>query len=186
MSLTLLSPPAAEPVTLDALKTHLRVTHADEDALIAAALAAAVRALEARGRLALMAQSWRLTLDAPPDETLLLPVAPVISLDAVTVSNADGMQQSVEPKLYEFASGAPGRLRRAGPWPRPASELDGVRIDFTAGHADAGAVPAPLKQAVKILAAHFYETRIAAAERRFYAVPASVDALIAPFREMRL
>ena len=186
MSLTLLSPPAAEPITLNELKEHLRVTQTDEDALITGILVAAVRAIEARGRLALMTQQWRVTMDAPPDETLFLPISPVSAVDAVSVIDANGAPQSIDASLYEIALGAPGRVRGAGPWPAPGAALDGIRIDFTAGYADAASVPAPLKQAVKLLAAYFYEAREAAGEARLYTVPQSVDALIAPYRELRL
>ena len=186
MSRTLISPPAAEPVTLAELNAHLRVTHSDEDALITGMLVAAVRAIEARAGLALMPQQWRLTLDAVPDETLLLPLAPVATIDAVQVNDASGTPQAVADNLYEFAPGASARLRRAGPWPQPGIRLDGVTIDFTAGYDDADAVPEQLKQAVKILAAYFFETREAAGEARIYAVPQSVDVLLASFREVRL
>ena len=186
MSLTLLSPPAAEPVTLSEVKTHLRVTHSDEDALISGVLVAAVRAIEARGGLALMPQAWRLTLDAAPEETLFLPLSPVSALDAVAVIDGEGAPQEVSVSLYDAALGAHARIRPAGPWPLPAPVIDGVRIDFTAGYADADAVPELLKQAVKILAGYFYETREAAGEARVYTMPQSIDALIAPFREVRL
>lgn len=186
MSLTLLSPPAAEPVTLAEMKDHLRVTHSDEDALITGVLVAAVRAVEARGRLALMPQSWRLTLDAAPAETLFLPLSPVASLNAVAVIDGAGDPQAVSVSLYDAVLGKAPRIRPAGPWPLPSPKLGGVRIDFTAGYADADAVPEELKLAVKILAAAFYENREAAGETRVYAVPQTVDALIAPFREVRL
>lgn len=186
MTLTLLSPPAAEPVTLVELKTHLRVTHDDEDTLIASVLAAAVRAVEARGGLALIEQQWRLTLDKAPTAPITLPITPCTALDAVTVTDAESEAQAVSPALYDFAAGAPGRLQATGGWPAPAARIGGVAIDFTAGYADADAVPEPLKQAVKILAAYFYENREAASETKVYAAPHAVDALIAPYREVRI
>jgi len=186
MSLTLLSPPAAEPVTLAELKDHMRVSAADEDALINGMLIAAVRAVEARGRLALMPQVWRLTLDAVPDETIFLPLAPVASVDVVSVIGADGAPQAVDPSLYEAALGSPGRVRPAGPWPAPGVAIDAVQIDFSAGYPDAASIPEPLKQAVKLLGAHFFETREAAGVERIFNVPQTVDALIAPYREMQL
>ena len=186
MSLTLLSPPVGEPVTLDEAKAHLRVDASDDDTLIIACFVAATRAVEARGGIALLTQGWRLTLDQAPDETLSLPIDPVQAIDAVSVINSNGDGEIVDPSLYEFAPGAPGRLRRAAPWPQPASKLDGVTIDFTAGFGAAADVPAPLKQAVLILTAHFYEQREAASDDRLYTVPQTVDALIAPYREVRL
>lgn len=181
MSLTLISPAAGEPVTLTEAKDHLRVTHDGEDAFIAGALAAAVRSIEARGGLALMTQGWRLTLDTPPAETLIVPVTPVQSIDAVTVSGG-----VVDASAYEVAIGAPGRLRVAAPWPSPLRAIDDVVIDFTAGYESAGSVPGPLKHAVLMLTAHFFENRESAGEARVYTVPRGVDALIAPFREFRL
>ncbi len=181
MSLTLIAPAATEPVTLTEAKDHLRITDAAEDAFIAGALAAAVRSVEARGGLALMSQGWRLTLDAPPAETLILPITPVQTIDAVTVSGA-----LVDPSAYETAAGAPGRLRAAAPWPAPLRAIGDVAIDFTAGYATLSDVPGPLKHAVLMLTAHFYENRESAGEARVYTVPRSVDALIAPFREFRL
>lgn len=184
MTLTLLAPPAIEPVSLGAFKDYLRVTHDDEDGVIGAMLTAASRAIEARAGLALLPQGWRLTLDAAPEDVLFLPLAPCISVDAVSVTGPGGETSAVGPEFYEFAPGAPGRLRRAAPWPPVGPRLDGVRIDFTAGHA--GDIPAPLLQAVKALAAHFYEARTEKASTRMFSVPQSVDALIAPYRQVRL
>ncbi len=186
MSISQISPPSAEPITLSELKDHLRITDANEDALINGALVAAVRAIEARGSLALLTQQWRLTLDAVPDETVILPLSPMTSIDVVTVIDTAGAPQILAAALYETAPGSPGRLRPAGPWPNPGPRLNGVQIDFTVGYANAAATPEPLKQAVKILAAHFFQAREVAQEERLYSVPQSVDALIAPYREVRL
>jgi len=186
MSLSLLSPPAAEAVSLAELKEHLRVTASDEDAHINGALVAAARAIEARAGLALMTQQWRLALDAVPEETVIVPIAPATNIDAVTVTDGAGAPQAVDAAAYEFAPGFPGRLRVAAPWPQPGPKLDGVQIDFTAGYADAPSVPEPLKLAIKALAAHFFETREAAGEARIHSVPRSVDMALAPYRAMRL
>ena len=186
MSISLIAPPAAEPVLLSELKEHLRITANDEDGLLAGVLASAVRAVEARGGLALMAQQWRLSLDTPPEETVLLPISPVSAINQVSILDEAGASHTLDLALYEAAPGPAGRVRPAGPWPKPGRRLAGVRIDFTAGVASASDVPAELKQAVKLLAAHFYEAREAAGTDRVYTVPQAVDALIAPFRELRL
>lgn len=197
MSLMLLSPPAAEPVSLAEVKAHLRVDLPDEDALISALAVAARQAVEARGGLALIAQAWRFALDAPPEVEfapfgaagvgdIALPLSPVASIDAVSVVDIAGVAAPVDPALYETAVGATGRVRALSPWPAPGHKLDGVTVDFTAGYADAASVPDALKQAVLLLAAHFYENRERAQAERIYSIPDAVDALVAPYRRVRL
>ena len=55
--------PEAEPVTLSEAKQPLRIDHDSEDALLEGLLRAAREEVEASCGLALVAQSWRLTLD---------------------------------------------------------------------------------------------------------------------------
>ena len=186
MSLIILSPPASEPVSLDEMKAHLRVAHNDEDALIASLTVAARQTVEARAGLALISQHWRLTLDTPPDEIFFLPLSPVASVDEISVINKSGDPEIIDVNLYEASAATIGRVRRAGIWPRSGVRVDGYRIDFTAGWPDASEVPAALKQAIKLLAAQFFETREAAGPDRIYQIPGTVDALIAPFKQVRL
>lgn len=186
MSLTLIAPPADEPVSLGELKDHLRVTESAEDALIASLGAAARRAVEARAGLALMAQGWRLTLDRAPTAIMSLPRAPVLSLDDVSAIDRTGAATSIDPDLYDFESGPRARLITRGFWPPTSRRVGGIRIDFTAGWTDAGSVPEELKLAVKMLAAHFYENRESVAAERVFAAPQAVDALIGPWRRIAL
>ena len=117
MSLILISPPSGAPISLDEIKAHLRVTHNDEDALIAAVANTAARAIEARTGLALSAQNWRIALDVPPRGDFALPISPVISVDAVTVVNRDGITEIVPIDSYVFAPGSAARLRAVKAWP---------------------------------------------------------------------
>ena len=133
-----------------------------------------------------MPQYWRLDLDGPPEETIDLPVSPANAVIQVAVKDGEATAQPVDPSTYEFAPGSPGRLRRAAPWPTPGVITGGVSIEFAAGYADAATVPAELKQAALMLAAHFYEAREAAGENRLFTVPQTIDALIAPYRVVRL
>ncbi|MBI1365764.1 MAG: hypothetical protein GC153_07365 [Alphaproteobacteria bacterium] len=186
MPLEQISPPAEDAVSLDDMKAHLRVTDASEDAVIAACLAAATRAVEHRGGLALAARGFRLTLDEAPRSVLVLPKSPVFSLDAVEVLDRQGAATSVDAALYDFDSGAPGRLVARGLWPFSLRGLGAVRIDFTAGWTAAADIPEELTLAVKMLAAHFYENRESAGETQIFSTPQAVDALIAPWRSVRL
>lgn len=186
MSLLLITPPAAEPVSLADLKTHLRIVGLQDDASLGHFGRAARRAVEARGGLSLIAQGWRLTLDAPPGGVLTLPRSPVFSVETIAVIDREGAAEAVDPSLYEIETGGAGRIRAVRPWPYQKKLIGGVRIDFTAGWADPSSVPEELKLAVRMIAAHFYENREGQAPERLFAVPQAVDALIAPYRQVRL
>ena len=195
MSLTLLTPPSAEPTSLDDLKAHLRVDGEAEDALIIGLAVAARQTIEARCGLAFLNQGWRLTLDRVPDGMFELPLSPVASIHAVRLFGADGEEQTLSPSDYDAALGRPGRirLRRRGA-PTYGLSTDGRStggfgsfvIDFTAGWPSPAEAPADLRLAVKILTAHYYENREQASTERFYAMPEGVAALIAPWRRVRL
>jgi uncharacterized phiE125 gp8 family phage protein len=59
-------PPAAEPVSLEEAKAHLRVDGSDDDAMIGLWIAAAREAAENTCRRAFVTQEWDLYLDAFP------------------------------------------------------------------------------------------------------------------------
>jgi uncharacterized phiE125 gp8 family phage protein len=186
MQLTLIAPPAEAPVALAELKAHLRIEHADEDALIAAMASAAVKAVEARAALAMVAQTFRLSLDAPPEGVVVLPKGPVFSLLSVANVNREGVASPVDSALYDFAPGLNARIAVRGFLPRSELSVGGYRVDFVAGFADAASVPEELKLAVMMIAAHFYENREAASPERVFPAVIAADALIAPYKQVRL
>ncbi|NWG92645.1 MAG: phage head-tail connector protein [Parvularculaceae bacterium] len=178
MSLTLIAPPAEEPVSLAELKAHLKIDGADEDALLSGLILAARRTLEAKFGLALVAQTWRLALDAAPAAPVVLSLSPVLSIDSVGAARG-GVIEALPSSAYEAVAGAVGRVLIKAPVVSDRA-LDGAVIVFTAGWANAAAVPEELKLAMKILAAHYYETREGEAE------PPNVAPLVAPYRQVRL
>lgn len=179
MSLTLINPPTEEPVTLADLKEHLKIDGAAEDALLSGLLVAARQSIEANGQIAMVAQTWRLALDTAPLTTLLLPLAPVLSIDSVGIVRG-GVTEALLPSSYETQTGLVGRVRIKFSSASDAL-LGGVVIVFTAGYSGAEAVPAELKLAIKVLAAHHYESREGGS-----AAPAAIAPLVAPFRRVRL
>ena len=191
MSAILLTPPALEPVTLADAKHFLRIDHDDDDDVIAALIAAARVHVEAKTRRALITQVWRLTRDVWPAAGLLpiLP-APLCEVIAVGIYRDDGMLQMLDVGSFHINSvAAPAILTfERGALPAPGRPSGGIEIDVEVGYGgEPDDVPAPLRQAIRLLVAHWYENRrLVAASGEVAAMPASVSSLIAPFRMLSL
>ncbi len=195
MPLVLTSGPAIEPVSVAEAKAHLRLDAASsaEDVLIGSLLLTARLHIEAALGLALITQGWMQTLDAWPshDAYVNLGLRPVQAITAVRVRGADNSAVTLLPTQYQLdASSLPARLVRPGNafWPPPGKAAAGIEIAFTAGFGAAATdVPAPIRQALLMLAAHWYEHRdpieIGSDET---IVPAAVSQLLEPWRLKRL
>ena len=191
MSLVMTSPPAAEPVTVAGLKAHLRIDTGDEDILLASFLLTSRLHIETALSLALITQSWQLRLDRwPSGREVALPLSPLRSVDAIRLKDASGNSRDVPSDRYLLdLTSRPARIiwNNLTP-PEPIAAANGIEIDLTAGFgADGESVPAPLKHAILMLAAHWYEHRnpndIGTDGVR---IPDAVSSLINPFRTIRL
>jgi uncharacterized phiE125 gp8 family phage protein len=188
MTLMLMSGPAAEPVSLEEARAHLRLDTTDEDTMLGAFITAARMALEGETRRAFVTQSWRLILDQWPGASVSLPLAPVSAVTEIAVEDPNGSTRMVAASLYEtaLAGNVPRVVARAG-WPMPARRVGGIHIDFTAGYGAAEAVPQPLKQAILLLSAHWFENREPVSlGPQVSELPLSVAHLVAPYRRVHL
>lgn len=191
MALVLIAGPGAEPLTLDEVKMHLRVDGNTEDALITSLILTSRLHIEAALGLALMTQSWKLVLDAwPADGLVPLPIAPVAAVTETRILAADGTPDTLPPGSFILdSSRRPARLAPSeGQWPPPGRRYAGIEIDLTAGFGTApDDVPQPIRQALLLLIAHWYEHRdpveIGAPAT---AVPHAVSRLLNPYRPVRL
>ncbi len=195
MALKLLSGPAQEPVSLAEAKAHVKVDHADEDTLIASLITAARIHVETTLSRLLITQSWAWFLDEWPEagatDHLVFPVSPIAAVDGVTIYQADDSSSSWGSQNYfaDLVSDPPRLYRRAGKsWPKPGRVANGIEIRFTGGYgSDGAAVPMPLRQAILLLVAHWYERREPVSlEHPVTAVPLTVASLLAPYRYGRL
>lgn len=190
MSSILLSGPAIEPVSLDEAKAFLRIEHDDDDDVIAALIAGARVHVEAQTRRALIVQSWQLVRDAWPASGRLavLPV-PLRELSAARVYRLDGTTQALDVSGFAVdVSAAPAVIAFDAPPPAPGRVVGGIELDIEAGYGDAASdVPADLRQAIRLLVAHWYENRgLIALGQSMAMLPASAAALIAPYRVVSL
>lgn len=189
MTSYLLTGPVSEPVSLAEAKAYLRIDDGTEDALITTLIAAARLHVEGVTGQALLTQSWRLVLDAWPEDRLVrLPVGPVISVTAITTYDMDGVGTAVplaqfqtlagENQLYLPAqvSGMPLLRQRAG-----------IEVDYVAGYGVAADVPQDIRQALLGLITHWFEHRDAVIMAGSGAiVPVGFDRLIERYRQVRL
>ncbi len=183
MPLTLTTPPARQPVTLAEIKLHLKIDGPDEDTLLEHLLSAATRRVEFECSLAMITQGWRLLRDCWPRRGLLeIPIHPVRQVTEVKVLTSSGLvtvpQESYEADIHS----RPARLRALPGFPPPAEGLNVVQVKLLCGFGDDPAdVPADLRQAVMLLAAHWHECR----EGREH-IPPAVRDLITPWRRAAL
>jgi uncharacterized phiE125 gp8 family phage protein len=192
MALVMMAGPAAEPISLAEAKAHLRIDGNDEDALLASLIAAARMAVERTLSLALITESWSLYLDGwPRSGTIVLPIQPAQAVTAVRVYDPDDEPATVNSETYSVdVLSEPARLVLSAGAVQlsPARLLNAFEVAFTAGYGDeASDIPSPLRHAIKLLVAHWFEQRepvvLGAAAQE---VPATVAGLLLPYRRVRL
>ena len=148
-----------EPITLAAVKTHLRVEHSGDDAELTQLAIAARSACESRcHRTIRVNRKLRYTYSRLPESRQIeLPYPPLVSLDEVSYLAEDESIEILDPSRYLWTTSQ----RNAGYIQMPDSQnwydephslkrRDRFRIDFTVGYADAADVPADLVHAIKV------------------------------------
>ena len=91
----------------------------------------------------------------------------------------DGTQQTWDDESYVVdVAGEPARISPVfqGSWPVYQPTLNAIEVQFVVGYGNATAVPAEIKLAIIMLAAHYWENREAVADVKLLSVPFAVDA----------
>lgn len=183
--LTPVTPPSDEPITLAEAKQHLEIDHDDKNGQIIDWIRAATRKVEQDTEVALLTQTWDLTLSGFPEyvtEAIPLPLRPVQSITHVKYYTALGVLTTVTNTDY-FLDVATASVALAVDkvWPTDLRPFQPGTIRFVAGYTSPDLVPDDLKHAVKLLVGHFSEARQAAQIDRPQAIDYGYDALIAPY-----
>ncbi len=180
-SLTVLIPPAAEPLSLAAARDFLRIGNGDEDGLLADLVRSARAQVEAASGLALVTRTLRRRWTEWPHGLVRggvrLRPGPAMALVAVSREDAAGTDDPVT-ECFRLEG---GRLRLRPAMALPMIPLGGaVHVDFEAGFGGPEAVPEDLVQAVRL-------TLLSAYQRgRPGEMPEGAEALVAARREVRL
>jgi uncharacterized phiE125 gp8 family phage protein len=183
MGLKLVTPPAAEPLTLAEAKAHLRVDSASEDDLITGLIKAAREWCEEYQNRAYITQTWDLCLDAFPESPSYLPKPPLQSIASFKYYDKEGTEHVFDAADYVVdTAGFKGRISLAygKSWPSVTLQpMNGVVIQFVAGYGDAVTdVPERIRSAIKLLIGHLYENREATSIKALSEVPFAIYALL--------
>jgi len=190
--LQLITAPTEEPLTTDEAKLHLRVDPGltADDARIAGLVVAARIMAEAELQRVLITQVWEQVVTGFPcrGSGLSLGLPLVTAVASVTYLDAAGASQVLGSSVYALdAVCEPARLvlKPDQAWPLTQQQVPNtVRVRFTAGWANAAAVPQTIKAWMLMQIGHLYTRREAAAERALEPLP-GLDVLLAPHRVMR-
>jgi len=207
MTLSRITAPPVEPVTLEEARDHLRVepdgipaSHPD-DTLIEALIQAAREWCETHTNRAFVEQQFELKRGVFPSGStpIELPLSPLRSVDSIKYEDGDGAEQTWPASEYRVIKPSGPKALPGYVQPKPDSQYpddvqsapDVVTITFTAGFEPDTTtsptdyrknVPAGVKRAILMLVAHWYEHREAVMVGASVGeMPFAVKALLAPF-----
>jgi uncharacterized phiE125 gp8 family phage protein len=173
MALRLITAPAAQPLTLEEVKAHLRVDYSDTDSLISAYIDAATSYVEGEygftGR-ALVTQTWELVIDHFPIHEIKIPLPPLQSVQSIKYDASDGFETTIATDQYyvDNVSEPAWVVPITSGWPSDVlSAVNSVRVRFVAGYPattdsppDLRAnIPRAIKQAMLLHIGDFHEHR---------------------------
>jgi len=168
-SLTTLTEPVNEPVTLFEAKAYLRVDNTDEDTLISTLITAARQWVESYLDRALILRQLVLRFDTFPVE-IELPQPPLSSAGTTTAISLTytletGTTATLSSSEYRIdRTSTPGVLRQnySGSWPGHLNDYNSIAVTYWAGYGSgASDIPPPIKNAILLMVGHLFENRSA-------------------------
>lgn len=153
--------PTSEAITLDEAKEHMLVEITEDDVLISGLIKAARAYCEQYQNRAIITQTRELWLDSFPAGTYIeIPMAPLASVTHIKYYGTDNTEYTMTNTEYFVDSKSfVGRVGLAYGCSWPTTTLrpfNGVVVRYVCGAATA---TEEVKQALKLLVAHWYENR---------------------------
>jgi uncharacterized phiE125 gp8 family phage protein len=186
----LITAPSIEPVSLNEAKAWLRLDNTDEDSMITALITAARLTVEAASRRLLISQNWRLVMDHwPVGGIVKVQLSPFKTILAARSFDINGNATTYDPTgfIVDKAS-EPARIMAANNIaPVTGRPFAGIELDVQLGFgANASDVPQPLRQAILLLVALWFENRGDGIGGAGEPLPPAIKALITPFKRPRI
>ncbi len=174
--ISVVTPPAAEPLTLAETKLFLRVDGDDDDTFIATLITATREFAEQYLRRSLINRTLKLSVDQVLESETRLPLGQVSSVESITAIAIDDSSVIVDTDDY-YLKAAEDQLMLTQP-----IYAHHIEVEYVAGYGpDSADIPAPICQGMLLHLASLYDNR----EGATALPPATVD-FLAPFREISL
>lgn len=171
MRATLITAPAAEPLTLAQAKLYLKVDASDDDTLLMEQIRTSRQWCEAFTRRALISQVWDFGLERFPVGEIRLPHGKASKIHWIKYTDPAGVEQTLTgPTSDTPGSGYQEDLSDSyggilcpaygSCWPAVREVLTPVRVRATVGYGDTAAdIPGQLVDAIRYRLASIYESR---------------------------
>lgn len=182
MALTIVTPPATEPLKIEEVRTHLRLEETEGEIITLEGLIKTARDYaEAETGRALITQTWDWTLDAFPAGDLEVPLPNLQSVTSIKYINTSGTLTTWLPVTQYSVDikSAPGRISPAYgvTWPSIRPINNAVTVQFVAGYGLAAAVPEGIKLAMLEIIGFLYMNRGTSTDD----LPPYIKALLWPY-----
>lgn len=193
MDLNELSAVPSASLPVQEMADHLRLgsgftDDGSEDSVLEAYLRAALSAVEGRTGKAVFQRrfSWTLYSWNCPDRQGL-PIAPISLIESVTLTTASGSPTVVDPATYRLMPDRHRPVLKSRTGILPGIPNGGsVTLVMEAGFGPSWSdIPADIQQAVKMLAAIYFDHRHGVISRS-ESIPIGIEALLQPHMHMRL
>ena len=184
-SITRLTEPVIEPVSLSQAKSHLRIDDefTQDDQYIQSLVSAARYYVESVSDRTLVRSQWQLKLDQFPSWDIELP-RPPLAVGDVVVRYVPSQNPSTELTFTQFRldrDSTPAVIRPEwnGSWPTCRGAENDITITYWAGYGESvNDIPAPARHCILLMIGHWYSTREAAIQGGMNPVPMAVDAML--------
>lgn len=180
-SVTEVTAPTSEPLSLLELKDWIREDLDEQDALLSELITDARAIAENYLRRAIPQQTLALHMDMFP-EVIKVPRPPLVSVTSIEYVDADGATQTLSSSLYRVdADSDPGRITPSwdNSWPTTRYVTGAVTVTYVAGYASC---PTPIKRAIARIVADQVRWRGDTIEGSPGEISMSAKALLTPYR----
>ena len=164
-SIEVATAPASNAVSAAEAKTHLRVSHANDDTYIANLIKAAEGMVETYTNRRLITGTYDLK-QSSWNKRIILPYSPVVSITYIKYYDASNVEQTLATSEYFYnVSEEPVEINYINSEPSLYDyRNDPITVRFITGYTT---VPEPLRQAILLLVGDMYENRLDYPRERF-------------------